>query len=373
LVLPALLLNYFGQGGLLLDNPSLVHNPFYTLAPKFLLIPLLILATAATIIASQAVISGAYSLTLQAIQMGYCPRFVIQHTSADEKGQIYIPEINWSLMLATISLVYIFRTSSHLAAAYGVSVTTTMVITTIIFFEVVRTKFKWPLWACILFLIGFLIIDLAFFSANIVKIAHGAWFPLVIGLFTFVLFKTWRDGRDLLAKRFQEKSMRYDLFFKDIQENPPQRIPGKAVFMTGNLDIIPPALLQNLAHNKILHETVIFMTIITHNDPRVPGEDKVEVKDLGNGFFRVTAHFGFFEEPNMPYIFALVREKGLDLKLLETSFFLGRENLLATKRPGMAIWRERLFAFMSKNARSATAFYRIPPEIVVELGAQIEL
>lgn len=372
-VLPALVLNYFGQGALLLGNPEAAHNPFYRLAPSWALYPLVFLATAATIIASQAVISGSFSLTRQAIQLGYSPRMAIEHTSSDEIGQIYIAPVNWVLMLATIGLVIGFESSSRLAAAYGVAVTTTMVITTVLLFVAACELWRWRWWTAALLTGSMLVIDLTFFGANIIKVGHGGWFPLVVAAGVFTLMTTWKRGRQILVDRLRVAELEVQLFLSDVAAHPPIRVPGTAVFMTGNSDGIPPALLHNLKHNKVLHERVILLTILTEEVPRVGREQRVELRELGSGFYRMIAHYGFMEDPNALYVLGLARTQGLELRLMETTFFLGRETLLPSKKPGMAIWRERLFAFMARNAQHATAFFRIPPNRVVEIGLQVEL
>ena len=373
IVLPALLLNYFGQGALIINNPEAVEHPFFLLAPSWALYPLVALSTAATVIASQAVISGAFSLTRQAVQLGYLPRLQIEHTSTREIGQIYIPAINWALMIACIGLVLGFRSSSSLAAAYGVAVTTDMVFTTILFAVVASSRWKWSRWKVGLLAAGFLAVDLSFWGANIVKIPRGGWFPLVIAAVVFTLFTTWKAGRDILGKRLREQSLPLDLFLPDMERNPPARVPGTAVFMASNSDGVPPAMLHNLKHNKVLHEQVVFLRVATEEIPVVARGDRVSVKPLGNGFFRVVARYGFTEDPNVPEVLEMAREHGLEMRPAQTSYFLGRETLIATRKRGMALWREKLFALMSRNARSATAFFRIPPNRVVELGAQIEL
>lgn len=372
-VFPALLCNYFGQGAILLAHPEEAAHPFYALAPAWSLVPLVILATMATIIASQAVISGAFSLTRQAIQLGYLPRLRIVHTSPTEIGQIYLPEVNFALMVTTIGLVLGFRSSSQLAAAYGVAVTTTMLITSILFFLLARRIWKWSLLKAGAPVALFLIVDFAFFAANISKVAHGAWFPLVIGAITFLLMTTWKKGRAILYEKMYASNPRFEDFLAEIGTNPPTRVPGKAVFMAGGSDTVPPALLHNLKHNKILHTEVALITVTTEEVPRIPRSEKVDVRDLGQGFHRVLARYGFMEEPNIPYVLALAREKGLDFELSEVSFFLGREHLLPDRRPMMAVWREKIFAIMTHNAQGATAYFHLPPDQVVELGAQIEI
>jgi KUP system potassium uptake protein len=373
LVLPALLLNYFGQGALLLTEPETAHNPFFRLAPGWALYPLVVLATMATIIASQAVISGAFSLTRQAVQLGYSPRMQIEHTSSDEIGQIYIPPVNWTLMVATIGLVLGFQTSSALAAAYGVAVTTTMVITTLLFYVVARELWGWSRWTAALLTVGFLVVDLAFFGANIIKIGHGGWFPLAIAAGVFTLLSTWKRGREILAQRLRVGALPVERFLEDLATHPPTRVAGTAVFMTGNPDVVPVALLHNLKHNKVVHERVVLLAVTTQDVPRVPRKERVESESLGDGFYRITIHYGFMEDPNVPSVLSLIKADGLEFTSMETTYFLGRERLLVTEKPGMAMWRERLFAFMARNAQGATAFFRIPPNRVVELGVQIEL
>jgi KUP system potassium uptake protein len=373
LVLPALLCNYFGQGALLLGRPEEAHHPFYALAPRWSLVPLVVLATAATIIASQAVISGAFSITRQAIQLGYLPRLQVIHTSPTEIGQIYIPQVNRLLLVATIAIVLAFGSSSKLAAAYGVAVTSTMLIATVLFFAVARYRWHWPLIAAGLPVVLFLVVDLAFFGANLSKILHGAWFPLVIGAIVFACLTTWRRGRSVLAGRMAVRGVTTQEFIQLVEGHPPTRVPGKAVFMTGSTDAVPLALLHNLKHNKVLHSRVALLTVLTEETPRVPRDEKVEVTDLGLGLYRVVARYGFMEDPNVPHVMALAKEQGLDFELEEASFFLGREKLLSRRRPALARWRVRLFDFMSRNATGATEFFHIPPGQVVELGSQVAL
>ncbi len=373
IVLPGLLLNYFGQGALLLREPGSAHQPFYHLAPDWALYPMVVLATVATIIASQAVISGCFSLARQAVQLGYSPRLEIDHTSSAEIGQIYIPPVNWILMVATIALVIGFESSSRLAAAYGVAVSTTMVITTVLFYVVATDLWKWNRWLTALLAGSFLVVDLAFFVANIIKIEHGAWFPLVVAIIAFTLMETWKRGRQILAENFLTGALPIERFLDDLAVNPPLRVPGTAVFMTGNVEGTPLALLHNLKHNKVLHERILLLTVSTEEIPQVPRELRADVKPLGHGFYRIVAHYGFIEDPNIPKLFELVSSNGLEIKPMETTFFLGRETLIPSKKPGMAIWREKLFSLMSRNAQPATAFFDIPPNRVVELGAQIEL
>ena len=372
-VLPALMLNYWGQGALLLRRPEAVENPFYNMAPEWFIYPQVALATMAAVIASQALISGAFSLTMQAVQLGYLPRVQIRHTSAREMGQIYIPSVNWILLASCVGLVLGFRSSSNIAAAYGVAVTTTMVVTTILLAVVQRDRWKWGMGSVAAFAAFFLLIDLSFWGANIVKVPNGGWFPLVVGAAVFVVMTTWKKGRQILARRLTEATLPWDFFVKDMAMTPPQRIPGTAVFMYGNPEGTPPALLHSLKHYRVLHETVVLLTIGTAEVPHVTAEERATVENLGHGFFRIVLEYGFMDEPDVPVALARVRTEGLDLSPARTSFFLGRETLIASGRPGMTPWREHLFALMSRNARTATSFFGLPPDRVVELGAQIEL
>ncbi len=371
--LPALLLNYFGQGALLLRDPSAAANPFYHLAPAWGLYPLIGLATAATVIASQAVISGAFSLTRQAVQLGYSPRVQIEHTSSREIGQIYVPAVNWTLMLATAGLVFGFGSSSNLAGAYGVALSSLMVITTLMFYVMSRQVWGWSALRAGVVVGAFLVVDGAFLGANALKIPHGGWFPLVGAGLVYTLLTTWKRGRELLYTRLRERAVPLDILLADIEADPPQRVPGTAVFMTPNPGATPPALVHNLAHNKVLHEHVIFLTVLTEEVPTVRPQERVEVQNLGHGFYWVTARYGFMQDPSVPDILERARGQGVEARLEATTFFLGRETLLATERPGMARWRERLFSFMSRNAQRATTFFKIPPEQVFEVGVQVEM
>ena len=372
-VLPSLLLNYFGQGAMLIGDPSAIVNPFFRMVPAWALLPVVVIATTAAVIASQALISGAFSLTLQAVQLGYSPRVQIEHTSARAMGQIYIPSVNWALMVCCIGLVLGFRSSSNLAAAYGVAVTTTMAITTILFHFVAREKWGWS-WGAASALTGFfLLIDLSFWGANLLKIPHGGWFPLVIGAIVFTLLTTWKKGRQVLSKRMRERSLPRTLFLESIVGHPPHRVPGTAVFMYGDKKGTPPALLHNLKHNKVLHERVVFLAVVTHEVPTVPEEQRWTVEDLGAGFWQVKLSYGFMEDADVPSALAKIDHPGLAFKPMETTYFLGRETLISAKHHAMAKWREHLFALMARNARPATTFFRLPPNRVVELGAQIEL
>lgn len=371
--LPGLVLNYFGQGALLLLRPDLAENPFYNLAPEWALYPLVLLATAATVIASQALITGVFSLTRQAIQLGYAPRFRIVHTSSETIGQIYIPHINWILFILTSWLVFEFGSSSALAAAYGIAVSTTMVITTLLACSVALQRWRWKVPAVLSILVFFLAIDLIFFAANIVKIKDGGWFPLVMGSIVFICMTTWRDGRKLLMRRLQENSIPFEQFLKQINDKPPVRVPGIAVFMTGDPNGTPPALLHNVKHNKALHKQNVLLTVITEDVPHIRKSDRVVLEELPCSFYRVTAKYGFMETPDIMDILEACRSKGVELSLPDITFFLGRETLIASSRPGMAIWRERLFSYMSRNAERATAYFNIPANQVVELGIQVEL
>ena len=376
-VLPALVLNYFGQGALLLSTPAAEltgdYNPFYQMAPEWALYPLVAIATAATVIASQAVISGSFSLTRQAVQLGYLPRLQIEHTSSREIGQIYIPAINWLLAVACIFLILTFRSSSSLAHAYGVAVTTDMVFTTILFAVLVYTRWKWSLVATVVMTAAFLFVDVAFWFANFPKIPTGGWYPLVIAALFFILMTTWRRGRVILTDRLQQDSLPLNVFLESIALNPPQRVRGTAVFMYRHADAVPPAMLHNLKHNQVLHERVILLAVETEEVPTVSEGERTTVDPLGDGFYRIVIRYGFTESPDVPDALSRIEHPDLTFEPQRTSYFLGRETLLATDKPGMAIWREHLFIIMSRNARGATYYFRLPPNRVVELGAQIEL
>jgi KUP system potassium uptake protein len=373
-VLPALLLNYFGQGALLLAKPEASENPFFLLAPSWMLYPLVALATFATIIASQAVISGAFSITKQAVQLGFLPRLTMRHTSSTEHGQIYMPGVNWMLMIACILLVLGFRSSSNLAAAYGIAVISTMTITSIMFTVVALERWRWSR-IKILGVVGtFLTIDLAFFGANLVKVQHGGWFPILAAVVIFTLMTTWKRGRRALAALMLSSARPLDQFLAAIERQPPIRVPGMAVYMSGSSAGTPPALTHNLKHNQVLHETVVLLTARTQQTPRVDPSQRVQVEPLANGFWRANINFGFMEEPNVPQALALIDHPGLHIDPLKVTYFLGRETLIASKKvPGMALWRERLFVTMSRNAMNATNYFSLPPDRVVELGAQLEI
>jgi KUP system potassium uptake protein len=373
LVLPALLLNYFGQGALLLADPGAAANPFYLLAPSWALLPLVGLATAAAIIASQALISGAFSLTRQAVQLGYCPRLDIDHTSSHEIGQIYVPQVNWALMVCTVAIVIGFGSSSGLAAAYGIAVTLTMIVTAVLLHAVAIARWQWrpPLVFAITGL--FLTIDVAFFGANALKIAQGGWLPLVIGAVIFTLMITWKTGRRVVAERLAARSEPLEHFVARIAAAPPVRVAGTAVFMTAQPRGTPPALVHNLRYNKVLHEHVVTLMVKTLPWPQVPLDERVSVRDLGAGIYDVTLFYGFMEDADVPDALRFAVREGLPLDPDDTTYFLGRETLIATATPGMAKWREHLFVLMARNAVRPTGFFRLPPERVVELGVQVEL
>jgi len=372
-VFPALLLNYFGQGAFLMHTPGGADEPFFKMAPQWSIYPLVVLATLASVIASQAVISGAFSLTRQAVQLGYLPRIRIRHTSEREIGQIYITSINFGLMFAAIGLVLAFRESTNLAAAYGVAVTATMGITTMLFAAFARERWGWTYGRVSLFVIPMLIIDLAFFGANIVKIVDGGWFPLVVGLFIFTLMSTWRVGRTILSSRLAEQGMTIEDFLRELANNRIPRVPGTAIFMSRNPEGVPTTLLHNIKHNKIVHKTVVLLTVETEDRPRLEKKERYEWAELGHGVYRLTIHFGFMEDPDIPYALERVGTQHVSFNPMATSYFLGRETLIPTKHPGMAIWREYLFAWMMRNSSSASQFFSLPPNQVIELGAQVEL
>jgi KUP system potassium uptake protein len=373
LVLPALVLNYFGQGALLLINGDAAKQPFFLLAPSWALFPLVGLATAAAIIASQALISGAFSLTQQAIQLGYAPRLDIEHTSSHEKGQVYVPQVNWALMVSTIVIVVGFESSSALAAAYGIAVTMTMVITAVLLHVVALERWHWPkpLVFCITGV--FLTIDLTFFGANLLKVFQGGWLPLLIGAFIFTLMTTWKTGRRIVAERLTARAIPIDHFMSTIVAAPPVRVPGTAVFMTAQPRGTPPALAHNLRHNKVMHDYVVILTVTTAPVPHVGPGEQITVDALGHGVFTMRLVYGFMQDPIVPDALRAAQGKGLDIDADDVTYFLGRETILVTHRRGMAIWREKLFVLMTRNAVRATAFFRLPPERVVELGVQVEI
>ena len=372
-VLPALALNYYGQGALLLAEPEAIRNPFYLLAPSWALIPLVVLATCATVIASQAVISGTFSLSRAAIQMGYCPRLHIEHTSERQIGQIYVPFINWTLFAAVVLLVVSFRKSDNLAGAYGIAVTLAMLIDSILIFIVMRRLWKWPLWVAVAIAAPLTFIDLMFLASNSLKIEGGGWFPLVIGAVVFTLLTTWKRGRALLMDKLSVDALPLDVFIQSIEISPPTRVEGTAVFMTSTPDRVPHALLHNLKHNKVLHERVVMLTVVMRDIPYVDDDDRMVIRPLGCDFYQMLAYYGFKEDPDVPQLMGEAGRRGFVFEMMETSFFVSRETLIPTVSPGLAMWRERLFVSMSKNAVKASEFFQIPTNRVVELGTQVEL
>jgi len=372
-VLPALIINYFGQGALLLADPSAIANPFYLLAPEWALYPLVILSTVATVIASQAVISGAFSITQQSMQLGYTPRLEVQHTSDQEIGQIYLPALNWLLLVSIIALVIGFGSSSKLAAAYGIAVTGTMLITNILAIAVATRLWKWSPTRAVLGALPFICIDLAFFLANSVKIADGGWFPLAFGLGVFVLLTTWKRGRELLHRRLAADALQLKPFIDDIAQSGIGRVPGTAVFMTPDPESVPHALLHSIKHYKTLHEQVVILSVRVFDVPYVPDIDRVEFHRLAGNFAQLVVQYGFKDEPDIPAALALCHDAGLCIDMMDTSFFLGRETLIPKLGSEMAYWRELVFVAMFRNAGSATAFFKIPSNRVVELGSQIVL
>jgi KUP system potassium uptake protein len=373
LVLPALLLNYFGQGALLLRDAAMSDNPFYNLAPRMMLYPMIALATAAAVVASQALISGAFSITQQCIQLGYCPRMSIVHTSSTEHGQIYMPGVNRALMIGCLLIVLGFRSTTRLGAAYGIAVTGSMAITTILFATLARGRWNWS-WPRVIGLATvFLIVDLSFFGANALKIAHGGWVPLAIGLGVFTLMTTWNSGRKIVQQILNQGSLPMDLFLADVEKRKPYRAPGTAVFLTSTPEGAPLVLLHHLKHNKVLHENVILLSILSANVPEVPDAERIAATQLGHGFSRVTAKYGFMEKANVPAVLKRCKDFGVVADLRDTTYYLGRERLFPTGRAHLARWRKKLYIFLSQNSRSATEYFAIPPNRVVELGAQIEM
>jgi KUP system potassium uptake protein len=371
--LPSLLIHYFGQGALLIANPAAVTNPFYALAPDFLLYPLVLLASMAAVIASQALITGAFSLSQQAIHLGFLPRLQIKHTSADEKGQIYIPFVNWALLIGTVFLVVTFRSSSALASAYGIAVTGTMAITTILTTLVARRLWKWNVWAAGFVCATLLSIDLAFLGANALKILSGGWFPLLFGAIIFAFMTTWKRGRTILAKRMFAAASPIESFVREVVPSIKFRVPGHAVILTGRSNGTPPALIQNVKHNKVLHETVILLTIVTEDVPHVGDDDRLSVESIGANFFRAIAHYGFMDTPHVPDLVKKCKQQGIDVDPATAIYMIGRETVIATNLPGMALWREHLFAFMSRNAQNAMVFFHLPPKQVIEIGVQVQI
>ena len=372
-VLPAIVLNYLGQGALLLRDPTAISHPFYLLAPSWLLYPVVILATLATVIASQAVISGVFSVTRQAVQLGYCPRIAIRHTSDQAIGQIYVPAANWGLLIAVTVLVLGFHTSSNLAAAYGIAVTIAMVIDTLLVLTLARIAWGWSWLRIGLAVAAFLMLEMAFLSANALKIPHGGWITLLIAGAIFTLMITWKDGRKLLNQRLQENAMPLDLFLQSLNAGSTLRVPGTAVFLTSTPDGVPNALLHNMKHNKVIHERLMLLTVKSEEIPRLTDEERVSVHPLGNNAWRIVVRYGFTENPDLPHALALCERYGLHFEMMDTTFFLGRATLIPTTRAGMALWREKLFASLFRNATRPMDFFRIPYGRVVEMGTQVEL
>ena len=372
-VLPALVLNYFGQGALLLADPKAISNPFYLLAPSWALAPLVVLATAAAVIASQATISGAFSIARAAVQMGYCPRIAIRHTSEKTIGQIYVPFINWTLLVAVSLLIVGFQSSSALAGAYGIAVTMSMLIDSILIYFVMRRLWRWPRLVAAAIAVPLVLIDAAFLASNSLKIPDGGWFPLLVGAVVFTMLTTWKRGRKVLMDRLSEDALPLREFIQSIELAPPVRVEGTAVFLTSTPDRVPHALLHNLKHNKVLHERVVFLTVVTKEIPFVAEDERIEIETLGCEFYRMLAYYGFKDEPDVPDLLEMANRDGFRFEMMETSFFVSRETLIASVRPGMAMWRERLFSSMSKNAVKASDFFHVPANRVVELGTQVEL
>lgn len=375
LVAPALVLNYFGQGALLIVKPEAVSNPFYLLLPGWALYPMVALATAATVIASQATISGAYSITKQAIQLGFLPRMNVVQTSARERGQIYIPGVNWLLLVVVLGAVIGFGSSSALASAYGVAVTATMLVDTLLAFFVIRYLWKYPLWLCIAATGFFAAVDLMFFSATLLKLADGGWFPLAIGACVFTVMLTWRQGRSIMFRRLRASSVPLKGFLESLFRDPPARVPGTAVFLTATPEATPHALLHNLNHNKVLHERVVFLTVEVCDEPWVAFDRRVRLDRLGHGCWRMTVRYGFMNEPDIAQTFEISAALGLEFDMMTTSFFLSRETVVPVGREpaGMALWREKLFAAMARNAGNAADYFRLPANRVIELGTKVEI
>lgn len=372
-VMPALTLNYFGQGALLLERPDAVKNPFFLMAPDWALLPLVGLATAATVIASQALITGAFSVTRQAMQLGYLPRLNVQHTSVRETGQIYIPFVNWGLFVAIVLAVVMFRSSSNLAAAYGIAVTLDMLITTTLTFFVIRYSWKYPLWLCIAATGWFFIVDATFFASNLLKLLQGGWFPLMIGAAVFTLMMTWKRGRTILNEKLREDAIDLPSFLEAVFVNPPMRVEGTAVFLTAEPGRVPNALLHNLKHNKVLHEKNLFVTVRSHEVPWIGLSKRLEMEALGRNCWQVVVHYGFKNDFDVPRALEQMRHNGCELQPMTTSYFLSRDVVVPTIGSGMAPWREKLFAQMHHNAGAAADFLKLPNNAVVELGSKIEI
>jgi KUP system potassium uptake protein len=375
LVGPALVLNYFGQGALLIVKPEAVQNPFFLLLPGWALYPMVALATVATVIASQAVISGAYSMTQQAIQLGFLPRMAVVHTSARERGQIYIPAINWLILAGVLTAVIGFGSSSRLASAYGVAVTATMLVDTLLTFFVIRYLWRYPLWLCVFATGCFVVVDIAFFGATLLKVVDGGWFPLAIGAIVFTAMTTWRQGRSILFNRLRASSVPLKPFLDSLFVDPPQRVPGTAVFLTATPEATPHALLHNLNHNKVLHERVVFLTADVTEEPWVTFDKRVSITKLGHGCWRMNVRYGFMNEPDIAHTLEIASSLGLEFEMMSTSFFLSRETVVPVSElpSGMAFWREKLFAMMARNAGNAADYFKLPTNRVIELGTKVEI
>jgi KUP system potassium uptake protein len=371
LVLPALLINYFGQGAKVLADPTAIENPFYRLVPDMVLVPMIVLATAATVIASQAVITGAYSLVHQAIQLGLLPRLAILHTSASHVGQIYIPRVTISLLVGVLLLVGLFRTSSALASAYGIAVATTMVVDGLLAFIVIWKLWQWKLWQALLLIVPFVFVDSVFFSANLLKLLDGAWLPLLFGATMVTVILTWQRGTTLLTNKTRRTEVPLDTLFRNLERKPPPSVPGTAVFLTSDPEFAPTALLHNLKHNKVLHEHNVILTIITADTPRVPEDDRVKITPLSQHFSRVSLKFGYMEQPNVPKALAIARKHGWQFDIMSTSFFLSRRSLKPSPQSGMPSWQDHLFIGLARSASDATDFFQIPTGRVVEVGTQV--
>jgi KUP system potassium uptake protein len=370
-VLPALLINYFGQGAKVLADPMAIENPFYRLVPDNFLVPMIVLATAATVIASQAVITGAYSLVHQAIQLGLLPRLAILHTSASHVGQIYIPRVTLALLLGVLLLVGLFRTSSALASAYGIAVATTMVVDGVLAFIVIWRRWQWPLWKAALLMVPFVIVDVTFFSANFLKLFEGAWAPLLFGASMVLLILTWRRGSGILISKTRRTEVPIETLLRSLEKKPPHSVPGTAVFLTSDPDFAPTALLHNLKHNKVLHEHNVVLTIITADTPRVGKDERVRITPLSKHFSRVALKFGYMEQPNVPKALAIARKHGWQFDIMSTSFFLSRRALKPSPKSGMPAWQDHLFIALARSASDATDFFQIPTGRVVEVGTQV--
>lgn len=373
LVLPCLLLNYFGQGALLLREPKAVANPFYYLAPEWALYPMVALAALATVIASQAVISGAFSLTQQALQLGYLPRLRIIHTSKDEKGQIYIPQLNWLMFIATVILVLEFKTSSNLAAAYGIAVTLTMVITSFLAFFAMKNLWKWPAAAAVMMTLIFISFDLAFFGANSLKMFHGGWVPLAMGIAVYIIMTTWNWGRKKLLQKIEDETLPIQNFIDEVMSIRAVTTPGTAIYMSSNPKGTPPALVKNLKHNRILHKQIIVLSIVFQKVPRVNTAETIEIENPTEGFYRVVAYYGFMDNANIQQVIEILNKKDIRIKIETTTFFLGRELLVVKDRAGITRFRKKLFVLLSRNSQRVTEFFNIPTDRVFEVGSQIDI